>query len=494
MQNQTPEQDFGATVIAFFRRVFICDFRTERATGWESASLESQGVHHPLAQAYMAWRWPLLAVAIPFLLFHGIWELATFTWITTQISKGQDGGEAILNLLGSASFDVFDVFRILSIISILLCAIMVGVAVGMWPRQKWTRRLALIGWLVMFAAPFLLAIFPHAALMDIDRVQRELPDMLRQAQPGLTDAQLEVAAEQGAKQIKNAMGMVFGMAIALMIGPRVLGLFPGAIRSAFTMKTLLPQSQAAGWLGALTAAFWTIFLVVGLVVANQVQSSVKLVMGLLFMLMSPLVYIVWAKRYIPPCPPERLGQTIIWPRRISTLLNLAGAILLAWLFFELADSVGDVFSFIMGVIGNVLVLTVVASDFALPLLDWGFRKQKDLITSPMMPELEKRFDAFKPGRPIFQMQVMEPLASPAGAGGGVIQGTVAARELSAGAVEQVPDVQLAFGAQELHAKAGPPLDLELHQPNMVVEGQLAGDDAEPLNIELMPQDQPKEKS
>jgi hypothetical protein len=410
MNGTTAEQNFAQTFVAFFRRLFWCDFRTERATDWESRRLQRAGFQSPLAQAYVAWRWPLLAMAVPLLLFQGIWDLATFTWLTTEIKKSPEG-EATLDLLGTGSFDLFDASRLMGIISIFIGAVMMGLATGFCMRFRLSRLLTQIGWIIMFVTPFLLAIFPQVSLMNFEKLQEKAAETARNA--GVNPEQAAEAAEKAVQMARMLMGGIFAFAMLQALGPRILGLFPGMIRSSVTIKTLLPESSAAGWLTTISAPIWTLFLLLGLVVMNQMQESVKLALGLMFWILSTLVYVVWAKVIVRPCAASELGRAVIWPRRISTLLNLVGAILLVWSFFEVAGA-GDVFSFILGALGNMLVLTVVASDFVLPLLRWSFHEGRQFHLSPLMPALEAKYEAFTPIPPA-QVTVLADKAPPAAA-------------------------------------------------------------------------------
>ena len=377
MNGTAAEEEVPQTITAFFRRIFWCDFRSERAVGWESRSLQRRGLAHPLVQAYAAWRWPLLAMAIPLLLFQGIWDLATFTWSTASVKEIPEGQRA-LEVIGTASFDLFDAFRLLGIISILIGAVMMAMAVGFWSRVRTSRTLALIGWLIMFAVPFLLAIFPHASLMNLEQLDAQNP--------------------QAASLVKKAMGMLFALMTALALGPRIFALLPGMIRSSLTLKTLLPESSATGWLTAIFAPLWAAFLLLALVVTNQFQVSLKLVFGLMFLLMAPLVFVIRARAIIRPCRAAELAKAVLWPRRIATLINLTGVVLLVWTFFEMGG-VGSVFAFVLGALANILVLSVVASDFMLPLLRWSFQSGQDFQSTDLRPALEQKYQAFLPARP-----------------------------------------------------------------------------------------------
>jgi hypothetical protein len=231
----------------------------------------------------------------------------------------------------------------------------------------------------VFVAPFVLAMFPKAGLMDFDHLNRLGP--------------------QAARGAKMGMGLVFAVAAAWTIGPRVLAMFPGIVRSSTSLKMLLPESSAVGWLTVIIAPLYGGFVLLGVVAINQVPETGKLMAGLLLMLLAPAVYLGQAKALIQPSSYTGSGSRLVLIRRASAGCNLVGTVLLVWGLLEIPGvAFGDVFAFILGMLGNILLLMVVCSDMVLPLLRWSFRQGQAFQGSDLMPALDAKYDALLPAR------------------------------------------------------------------------------------------------
>jgi hypothetical protein len=361
-------QDAAGSATAFFRRVAATDFRRERATEWERRRLAKAGFTRPLVQNYAAWRSSLLYVAAALLLFSSIWNLATFESVGSA-GTGQDAVQGDLS--------VVDGIGLTSEVFVLLGTLVVVGAAAAWPYLNLSRILARVGWLVMLGVPLLLALFPLASMVE-----------LRGQNP------------QALGLIRTFLGVLFALKVFVTIGPRVLALIPGAIRAAMALKTLLPESRGLGWLVAIFAPLWAVLLLVLLATVNQFQGSILLVLGILFLLLSTVVLVAHARGLVLPCPPQQATRRVLLPRAIAAGLTGVGAILVLCAAFDLggADIAGDVIAFGFGVIGSVLLMTVVASDAIVPLLRLNHAMRREFAEGPLREQFEARLDGldFRP--------------------------------------------------------------------------------------------------
>jgi hypothetical protein len=366
MTQQSGGMNVGEQIVAFLRRIATSDFRIERPTSWERARLEKQGIVNPLAQKYAAWRASLLYFSAACVLFGAIWGLATIELIEDDVMPANQ----LFRLDGDPG--VINGFQIVSSVFVLLGALTVCVSAPLWNRVRLSRLLARTGWMVMFVAPLVLYVVPIASSISIES---------RLADPGV---------ETFAKLLDFVL-IKLGIAafVLLKIGPRWLALMPGIIRSSMTLKTLMPEARGPGWTVVLLAPLFSVLLLVILAVVNQLEGNALLILGVIFMMVAPLVYVIRAKSVVRPCRPEDVGAAVAWPRRIAFIVGTLGFVLLLIWAFDKFDA-GDVIAFAISTIGSVLLMMVVGADFILPLLRSSQASTKSFVASPLCGALDER--------------------------------------------------------------------------------------------------------
>ena len=106
------------------------------------------------------------------------------------------------------------------------------------------------------------------------------------------------------------MGLFVGLRIFGLLGPRAIAPFPGVIRSAMTLKTMIPESPMPGWAAVVMAPLYSIFVLVAFALVNQVQGNLLLIIALLCMMLAPMVYVWWRKKVMRPHRPEEVSTSI----------------------------------------------------------------------------------------------------------------------------------------------------------------------------------------
>ncbi|MCA9287457.1 MAG: hypothetical protein KDA05_02665, partial [Phycisphaerales bacterium] len=279
------------------QRVTRSDFQTERATELERAKLA--GARHPIVnpmvQDFVAWRRSVLWVAAVLIAIYAFFQIVTFTTfesamgpqidrlyeeaveqarahgVRVELSRGEFH-EMSMRQFGRNNAEVVDAINGILATSVFLSAICIGIAAKWWKSVPASRLWSRIAWGIMFCVPMILSFFPITWFMSFEHVQE--------------------AHARGAQ--RQAMGAVFAVGVFMMIAPKAIALFPGIIRSAVSLKTLVPESVAPGWVAAGMAPLYAIFLFTLVSMINQSQGDIFLILGVLCFMTGPLVYIVFA--------------------------------------------------------------------------------------------------------------------------------------------------------------------------------------------------------
>ncbi len=339
----------------FARRSARSDFQREHALPEERAALAAaeKPVTDGLAQDYAAWRrsmlWLAAAVMCANLVLKGI------GWIESLAAEGQAAGVTLLTTI------LFAVIPASTVLTFL--------AAWWWASLRRSRRLARFAWFVLFLTPLAASAVPWIKIID--------PDLDPQAQIG--------------------GGFVIGFLLFFYVAPAVVALCAGIIRSSMTVKTLLPESPAPGWAAVLFGPFYGLMLLSLLVLLNQMLGSAMLLFAIGAMVVAPLLYVWNARRVLRPHTPAEATGIVLGIRRKAAALNLVGVVLLSiWMLEHVPNAdVLDLLELVVGFLGSVLLLTVVAADFILAMLCLGYRKAKDFFGSSYMPVLDAKFEALE---------------------------------------------------------------------------------------------------
>jgi hypothetical protein len=374
------------------QRVFRSDFQTERATDTERAKLAAarEPVTNPMVQDFVSWRRAVLWTAAALIGLYALIELVSFrTFVGTmrpQLSRMYDQyaaqGQAPMSRdefirmsieqFGRSNAAVIDGINVVLTLSIFLSLVFVILAARSWKSVRASRFWSRIGWAIMFGTPFLVSFIPMTAMMDFSHV----PDRNMR------------------EQQRTAMGTMFALAVFMTIAPKAIALFPGIIRSSISLKTLVPESASPGWVAAIMAPLYAVFLLTLVSVINQSQGDFFLICGVICYMIGPMVYLVYARRLVRPHTAAETSTVIRRLRRIAAGFTTAGTALVAIFVLRMPQlSFGDALGFLVGVGGNLLLMTVVASDLILAMLYQGHRQARAFAGSELEAILDHRFAA-----------------------------------------------------------------------------------------------------
>lgn len=304
-------------------RIVRSDFTKIMTTRKESWSLAKEGIEesHHASLNYIAWRKSVLTLCACFLTFsvlsHG------YQVVDSIVSEAQTPG--ILKLIEILLFFV-------SVITLVICFS----ARLFWYRISISRLLARIAWYTHFCGPIIIFMIPFHKMFNIN------PDL----QPAV------------------------GFVAAITIGGRVLGVAPGIVRCSLGLKTLLPETQLLGWLPAIVSPFQIMFFVIIAVIAIQ-TSQYLLSVGSLLLGISAAAVLINLRRIVAISTPQVASQNIASIRMFQVMFFLAGASVVGYYIvtkFSIELDASSVWKFAKAMaplIGNVLLLSVVMSDFML---------------------------------------------------------------------------------------------------------------------------------
>lgn len=330
----------------FWSRVLKSDFSYISTTPQESKILESvsEPVLNPLAQAYASWRRSLLMIC---LLMLGI----------TIFFNGIDLFSVFRNPKKHSIMIFHAIFLFfIQVISFLLCLI----SAIQWGNLRRSRSFVRFAWIVQFVGPFLLFVLPLSLFVS-DKV----------------------------------VLMILGLNSVKILTPKIFSLFPGLIRCSLTVKTLLPETSAPGWLGILIAPFYALFLCVAAVASLQ-TSNIILGVGFGLIAVGMSVVVFKSRDLLKPNSREEASKIVFNIKRIQSIfqgLGISLIVLHVFLNFEINFSFFNSFLlFVFTFIGNVTLLTVVMSDLMLAMIRQGSIQAKEFANSPMAVTFNDRLD------------------------------------------------------------------------------------------------------
>lgn len=330
----------------FWTRVLKSDFSVVKATEDEKRKLASgqDSVESPLAQDYASWRRSLLMICILVL------AIATFFNITDIWAILGDRDTHAIRKVQTALLFLFQIG------SVVLCLL----AAWKWGELRKSRSLARFAWLTQFVGPFLVFLMPLGVFIDEELVLVQL-----------------------------------GVAAVVTLAPKIFGLFPGLIRCSLTVKTLLPETGAPGWLGIIIAPLYLLFLAVATIAAVQMS---QLMLGIgLGLLAAQMGVVIWqAKRLLAPCGQEEASTSVKAIKRTQLVFQIAGIACIATFLYRVAEFdwvwINSLVLFVFSFIGNVTLLTVVMSDFMLGMIRQGQLQAEAFAGTPLAASLATRLD------------------------------------------------------------------------------------------------------
>ena len=352
------------------RRMTLLDFQRERATDQERAQLAASAtpVHHPIAQDYAAWRRSLLWVAAGAALLHVVFQLAGFNPLADSVPLNAR------RAIGPANLAIVDNATRVLHAALLLGTALVALAALAWRSVRASVLLARTGWLLMFITPLALAALPFTRLMDLQHLPTHVRDQLTQG-----------------------LGAALALGVFFNVGPRAVALFPGIIRSSLAIKTLLPESSVPGWAVAIVAPLYVVFLWVLVTGVLQTQTSYFLLGGLICLTLSPAVFVVRRSALIRPQTPAEAARVVTLTKRVAGVFGTAGLVLITLFLLRRPNvDVFDLLAFVSGVLGNVLLLTVVGADALLRVLRSAHDVSRAFHNGQLAAALEEKLAALDP--------------------------------------------------------------------------------------------------
>lgn len=390
------------------RRVIRSDFQREKATDEERRALEAspEPINNPMVQDYVAWRRSLLWVAAAFILLYAGLTISSFqlfedaaaasSGVTYDDFRAEQEGlpqmawsdpgeimgrsewesrrrEQARQNFGEENTDLVNGILVVLVAAVVLAAALTLMAARQWKSVRSSRRWSRAAWLVMFGVPFLVSFLPITAMMDFSHISENVQEQ---------------------EQARMMLGASFALGVFMTIAPKAIALFPGIIRSCISLKTLVPESAVPGWIAALTAPVYAVFLLTLVSVMNQMQGDMMLVAGVLCFMAGPLIYVWKAEEVVRPHTPEETTTLLHGARQKASAFTLAGIALTGMFVVELPNMTWqDALSFMAGIVGNVLLMTVVAADLIVALLYHGYRQSREFAGSELEARLDEKYRA-----------------------------------------------------------------------------------------------------
>jgi hypothetical protein len=417
----------------FMRRIFASNFVAEAALPEERAELEKAEipVKSPMAQNYAAWRRAMLW-------FSGIaLALAALLGFIVEVS------DAFRPIMPPAVRNLWVGIQLVNFAS----PVLVIVAALKWMNMRRSRRRARWGWLLQFFGPLFLLLLPirhltsnedlaRAGVAELyeqelktrtEQIERALPTEKAELEKELADwkkrfrekdepeAIKNVLANENLPQLEQARKMiaiVMGGFVIITLAPRVFGLFPGIVRASLTLRTLVPESPVPGYVVALIEPLFMVFILVLVVIAAQVGNALTF-FGLLGMLASTFMLLREVGTLCKPMSAEAMNAHIKPLRQRLVIVGGVGILLVIVGLHDLWKEVGawKIAAAVGHLIGNIFLLTAVASDFFIGLMKFSFDQEKQMRTSPLFDDMEKRFADLAQVR-MTQITDDEPAAPP----------------------------------------------------------------------------------
>ncbi|GAB4154819.1 MAG: hypothetical protein Tsb009_31510 [Planctomycetaceae bacterium] len=408
------------------RRVLACNFQTTGVTESEHAKLafSRTPVTSPIAQNYVAWRRSALWITALAIFVHMVVLFATFERAETSVRESaresteeslkrqrrqqrelarrnrafaarqpsaserrrqerkqiQDAEDQMVENLGKDNLLLVDVLTWVGHGGLIVGIILIFLAAIFWSDLPRSRILARWGWAVLFFTPVILAFLPVTTLMNFEHIDDPT----------------------ARKVVVRTLGVLVALGVFVQLGAKVVAIFPGIIRSSMALKTLLPESATPGWIVALIAPIYMLVLMLMLVTINQIGGSILLIIGALFLMLAPMIYVIFAKAIVRPHSAREVSTVVNRVRLLAVSFTVIGIVLVSIFILDLELlELRNILNFILSVVGSVLLLTVVVTDFAVSMLQIGYLQSQGFQESQLRENLDRRFEALSQiGHPV----------------------------------------------------------------------------------------------
>jgi hypothetical protein len=373
-------KQLGMDFKVFGRRFFTGDFSLIKPETHEQPAVAA---HPPRMASLIVWRRALLFMACVLsvaLLIKTCFDPHTFrgVYYDSQVetlqkqnpSAGKDeirkaateSTDEFIRTAGESNVGIIDGILIGAWLTLIASFVFQLLAAKHWRDWKRSRKFALWAVGVILLPQLAAMLIPWAAMMDFKHLEGEF------AAQGLDGA-------AGAGQVRMALQFLLVFALLGAAIPFFFGLFNGVLRASLATKTLVPSSIVCGWgtlLLALTIAVpW--FMVLSVV--DQFQADALVFIGVLCLLAAPLSLVFKSRRLGTPLASTEASSLVKRARLLLSGLNLAGVLLLV-IYLSEKDilNTGQIVTGVLQYFANLMIITVVAVDLLVLLLDRAHRK------------------------------------------------------------------------------------------------------------------------
>lgn len=373
------------------RRTFGSDFLTPTTRDDERATLAA--TTPPIAAAqpqdYLAWRRAALWIAgvllslglLIAMVDHQPFATASVAGNTNAEGEPLRGdelrqaAEQFAQTLGIANVEVIDNLAYLNMTIKGLVAALALLGAMRWTSVMRSRRFARWSWLCAVVVPLCLAAFPWASVLDFTHLDQNL--------------------QGGGKAVKVMFGIAFAGQTLITIAPKLLAMFPGIMRAALTIKTLLPEAATPGWLTVVFAPLYAGFMLLPMVVLSQLEGNLMLVLAFALLAAAPASYLLRAKDLTRPHTAAEASTLVHAMRKRAMAFNLGGLALLAAYLVTL-DSlpVMTTLHVLLEGLGGVVLTMVVFADVMLALLRFSYEQTRQFRGTPMDQAYDQRWTEF----------------------------------------------------------------------------------------------------
>lgn len=369
------------------------DFQKNHASGDERQQMAQapQPVADPLAQDYVAWRRAVLWVGGVLLGAGALIGLAEHQKLAEkgaheqlaaqgQAAIGVDLQNAVEQLtrqVGANNLAIMDGLMDFLLFMKVLVAVLALTAAWKWLHVRRSRALTRWALIAALVIPLLVSAWPWGQFLDFDHLQRDFG-----------------AGAEAVKKAKDMVALLIASSLVSTIAPKLIALFPGIIRSAMTLKTLLPEAATPGWLVVVFGPFLVGFLLLVVSFMSQVQGSWLLLGATAALVFGPVLYIRKAGILVRPHTPEEVSSVVGPVRHLAGLGNAVGAVLLVVYLFSLHEvSWTGAFHMVLEAGGGILLTMVAISDLTIALLAFSQRQGAQFQSSAQRALYERRLDA-----------------------------------------------------------------------------------------------------
>ncbi len=356
-------------------------WRLERVTPspQEVNELGAAHVTDAALQGYSVWRRSVLLVVLPVVALSAVLAIVGFKDVTSE-QPIDATGTVMLEYTGLGV-----IAQVLPLLGPPVLALGVFLAFRSWASLRRSSRLLTVCWLASILLPVLPAVLPADWLIN-DEPLRQL------------FVSQEVDAFLAGLRVQVGIGYMVTLLPVLVTVPG------GVVRGSARVKGLLPATTLPGFFLITTAPFYSLIVIVALVLLIQLSGNVLLVLGALALAGSPWVYVQQRRHYLGPVMDDESSAALDSAQRIYGALTLAGVgAIVLWAFTAKVNGVavlgsGDeaVFDYVTAarsmaeVLARSYATTVVFAHIFLTLTMASWRTARAVASDPRMTAAEHR--------------------------------------------------------------------------------------------------------